>query len=150
MTVLDTDIVSSYLKPDSTMRAPKLHAFVTQLVQSEGLAISFVTQYELRRGFEELRLRGRGQRQLVAFEKLLDRTEVLGLDGGSGEGWNVAARLWAAGRARKPAVVVTDADLLIAATAEFHGRAFSTCEAQLAENLKAMGMRTSVLVVPQA
>jgi predicted nucleic acid-binding protein len=150
MTVLDTDIVSAYLKRDSATRLPALHHFVTQIVQSEGLAISFVTQFELRRGFEELRLRGRGRRLLVAFEKLLDRAEVLGLDGGSGEGWNVAARLWAAGRARKPAVVVTDADLLIAATAEFHGRAFATCEAQLAENPKAMGLRSSVQVVPQA
>jgi predicted nucleic acid-binding protein len=147
MTVLDTDLVSAFLRPDARERYPRLTEFVTDLVHTEGLSIAFVTQYELRRGFEELLRRGQGHRLLVRYEKLLARVEVLGLDAGAGDGWNRAASLWAEGRTRRPSIVFKDADLLIAATAEFHGRSFATCEARLAENLRAIGFSSPVVIV---
>jgi len=77
--------------------------------------------------------------------KFLDHCEILGLDGGGG--WDHAAKLWARGRALKPSVVFTDADLLIAATASFHRHHFATSEAKLVKNLAAIGL-TDVSLVP--
>lgn len=148
MTVLDTDLISAFLKPDADERYPRLLEFVTELLGAEGLSIAYVTQFELRRGFEELRRKGQGLRLMVRYEKLLARCEVLGLDGESGAGWDLAARLWADGRAKKPAICFKDADLLIAATAAYHGQAFATCEGRLIENLQAVGYPSPTVVVP--
>lgn len=126
--VVDTNIVSAFLRPDAEKRTPKLCAFVAAQTVAEGLAVSYVTQFELRRGMEELLLRGKGRRKAVVFEKFIDRVLVLGLDAASGEGWNLAAQLWAEGRTRKPARVFTDADLLNAATAAFHRHEFATSD----------------------
>jgi predicted nucleic acid-binding protein len=115
---------------------------------ADGLAVSFVTQFELRRGIEELVRRGEGRRKLVAFEKFIERVQTLGLDGSSGEGWDVASRLWAEARTVKPAVVFTEADLLIAATAAFHGHELVTAEVGLAENLKKVSFPVGVRLVP--
>lgn len=112
------------------------------------MAISHVTQFELRRGIEELVRRGEGRRKLVSFEKFMERAQVLGLDAGSGEGWNLAARLWAGGRSQKPARVFADADLLIAATAAFHGHEFATSEVGLAEGLMQLAFPVAVHLVP--
>ena len=150
MTLLDTNLVSAFLHPDAAMRSPEEYAFVSALVAGDGFAISYVTVFELRRGVEELRRRGEGRRKIVALEKFLDRVEVLGLDGAAGSGWTLAARLWADGRAKQPAIVFTDADLLIAATAANHGRPFVTSEARLADNLQRIGFPVEVHVVPAA
>lgn len=136
MTLVDTNLISRYLRPEAKTKYRREHEFVDELVENGSLSISFVTQFELRRGVEELVLKGQGRRRLVDLEKFLDRVEVLGLDVGNGMGWNVAAQLWAKARQQRPAVVFTDADLLIAVTAALHGRAFATSEARLAENLR--------------
>ena len=65
--------------------------------------------------------------------RIWGQVQDLGQDEGAvGEGWNLAARLWAEGRAQAPARVFTDADLF-AATAAFHGHEFATCEVGLVE-----------------
>jgi len=74
--------------------------------------------------------------------------EVLGLDAAGGEGWNVAARLWAQGRSQKAARVFYDADLLIAATAAFHGHEFATSQVGLAEGLRQLAFPVAVHLVP--
>ena len=147
MTLLDTNLVSDFLHPDAAKRFPGQYAFVCDLIAGDGFAISYVTQFELRRGAEELVRRGQGRRKLVALDKFLDQVEVLGLDGAGGAGWTFAARLWADGRAHRPAIVMTDADLLIAATAAIHGRPFATSEARLAANLREIGFPVDVRVV---
>ena len=73
---------------------------------------------------------------------------MLGLDDARGAGWNLAATMWAEYRARKPAVVIEDADLLIAATALFHDRTLVTTDARLAENLKAIAFAGTVTLLP--
>jgi predicted nucleic acid-binding protein len=146
--LLDTNIVSAFLRRDARKRTPKLFEFVAALLSADGLAISYVTQFELRRGMEQLVRRGEGRRKLVDFEKFLERVQVLGLDGALGEGWNLAARLWAEGRAQKPALVVTDADLLMATTAAFHGHELATADAGLAEGLRRLAFPVGVTLVP--
>jgi predicted nucleic acid-binding protein len=134
--LLDTNVVSAFLRG----RAPKVDDFVTNLLTTQNLTVAFVTQFELRRGIEDLVLRGQGRRRKVALLKFLDRCEVLGLDAGSGAGWNHAAELWARARVHKPSIVFTDADLLIAATASFHKQTLVTSEAGLVANLEAVGV----------
>jgi len=78
----------------------------------------------------------------------MERVDVLGLDAAFGEGWNFAARLWAEGRSKSPARVFTDADLLIAPTAAFHGHEFATCEIGLVEGLRQLTFPVAVRLVP--
>jgi len=144
--LLDTSIVSAFIRPDGLSRTPKVYAFVAQQLAAEGLAIAFVTQFELRRGIEELARRGEGRRKLVSFEKFMDRVQVLGLDGAAGEGWNLAAQLWAEGRSKGR--VFADADLFIAATAAFHGQELATSDAGLAEGLVQLSFPVPVRLVP--
>jgi predicted nucleic acid-binding protein len=146
--ILDTNIVSLFLRRDAQKNDPKLFAFVTTLFSAEGLAISYVTQFELRRGIDVLAHRGEGRRKLVAFEKFMERIQVLGLDGASGAGWNLAARLWAEGRSKKPALVFADGDLLIAATAAFHGHELATADVALADGLSRISFPVAVRLVP--
>lgn len=90
--------------------------------------------------------RGQGRRKLVNYEKFIERVQVLGLDAAVGEGWNLAARLWAEGRSKGRAF--TDADLLIAATAAFHGHEFATSEVGLVEGLAQLSLPVPVRLVP--
>jgi predicted nucleic acid-binding protein len=150
MSLVDTNVVSMFLHREVETRYPKLHQVVWDLILGEGLAISFVTLFELRRGIEDLIRRGQGRRKLVRLEKFLLSVEVLGLDSAGGGGWNLAARFWADARAQKPAIVFSDADLLIAATAAFHGREFLTCEPGLADGLDRIGFPTGVRVLERA
>lgn len=137
--LLDTNVVSAFLKPRASKRFPAIDRFVREVLEQGNLGISFVTQFELRRGLEELGLQGKGQRQLINLLKFLERCDVLGLDTAGGAGWNHAAALWAKLRNHKPSIVLEDADLLIAATAGFHKRTLVTSEKQLVENLRAVG-----------
>lgn len=143
--LLDTNIVSAFIRPEAQRRTPKVFEFVAKQLATEGLAIAFVTQFELRRGIEVLVRRGEGRRKLVNFEKFVERVQVLGLDGAMGEGWNFAARLWAEGRSKGR--VFTDADLLIAATAAFHGQEFATSEVGLVESLAQLAFPVFVRLV---
>jgi predicted nucleic acid-binding protein len=147
MTLVDTNLISRYLRPEAETRFRREHEFVDELIEHGSLAISYVTQFELRRGVEELVLRGQGRRRLVDLEKFLDRVEVLGLDVGNGTGWNLAAQLWAKARQHRPAIVFTEADLLIAATAALHGRAFATSEARLVDNLRRIEFSVETQVI---
>ena len=150
MTVLDTSIASSFLHPQAALRFPKLVAFVNETVRASGLFISVVTQYELRRGVEALVLKGQGRRMSVAVERFLDAAYVLGLDDRAGEGWNVAASLWAQAHILKPSLVLGEADLLIAATAAVHGRPLATTDGKLGEALAKIAFPVPVQLVPLA
>jgi len=57
--LLDTNVVSAFPKPDAEKRSPSLFAFVTEAIVVQSLTISSVTEFELRRGVEELVLRGK-------------------------------------------------------------------------------------------
>jgi predicted nucleic acid-binding protein len=146
--LLDTNIVSAFIRRDAQTRTPKVYELVATQLTAQGLAVAFVTQFELRRGIEELVRRGGGRRVLVNFEKLMERVQVLGLDEAMGEGWNVAARLWAEGRSTTPALKFKDADLLIAATAAFHGHEFATSDVGLANGLARLAFPVRVQLVP--
>jgi len=145
--LLDTNIVSLFLGSDAQKRTPKLFQFVAAQLSAEGLAISHLTQFELRRGIEELVRRGQGRRKLVSFEKFMERVEVLGLMEAAARA-GISPRLWAGGRSEKPARVFADADLLIAATAAFHGHEFATSDVGLAEGLRQLAFPVAVHLVP--
>lgn len=140
--LLDTNIVSKFLAPDAMQRTPKLVELVNAHVATGDLAVAYVTRFELLRGLEELLRRGQGRRRLVAFEKFMDGVQVLGLDG---DGWNLAAGLWAEGRAKGR--VFSDADLLIATTAAFHRLDFATNEKGLVEGLRVLTLPIAVHLV---
>lgn len=72
---------------------------------------------------------------------------MLGLDGVGGAGWDYAAELWAKLKNHQPSIVLTDADLLIAATAGFHRRTLVTAEKNLVENLKAVDFDDARLLI---
>jgi predicted nucleic acid-binding protein len=146
--LLDTNIVSAFIRHDAQTRTPKLFEFVAGHLSADGLAISYVSQFELRRGIELLVRNAEGRRKLVNFEKFMERVHVLGLDAPFGEGWNLAARLWADGRAQRPARVFSDADLLIAATAAFHHHEFATSEVGLVEGLRLLAFPVAVRLLP--
>jgi hypothetical protein len=60
MSLVDSNVVSRFLHRDAEKRYPKLSELVWELILVDGLAISFVTQFELRRGVEDLVRRGQG------------------------------------------------------------------------------------------
>ena len=45
--LLDTNIVSALLRGDGQKQAPELFEFIATVLSAEGLAISYVTQFEL-------------------------------------------------------------------------------------------------------
>src|SRR4051794_525774 len=99
MSLLDTNVVSIFLSADAPHRYPKLYGTVERLRQTGGIAISFVTLFELRRGFEKLMRQGdnrrrEGRKKLIALEKFIEQVDVLGLDEDGGEGWTRAAEYW--------------------------------------------------------
>ncbi|MCA9575397.1 MAG: PIN domain-containing protein [Myxococcales bacterium] len=130
--ILDTNLISAYLRRSNA--EDERRAFVERCLLDGTAAISMVTKYELERGLLKTLYGGDDQarrgarRRLVELKKFLDSLPVFGLDGRMGEGWELAARLWAAGRACKPSVAFEEADLLIAATAALHGQTLATAE----------------------
>jgi predicted nucleic acid-binding protein len=150
MTLLDTSLASKFIDPRADERFPKLVAFVDETVRTSGLVVSVITQYELRRGVEALTMQGKGRKKRVAVERFLDAAYVLGLDDDGGAGWNLAASLWARAHVLKPSLTFGEGDLLIAATAAFHGRALATTDARLGEALARVSFPVEVHVVPLA
>ena len=144
--LLDTNVVSEFLRTGAAARFPKLEQFVRDALEREDLKLSYLTQFELLRlGFKQ-QLQQQGRRKLVALHKFIDRCNILGLDVGGGAGWNHAAELWAKAQMHKPSIVFSEADLLIAATASFHREALLTFDTGLVENLKAIGFENVTLV----
>lgn len=146
--LFDTNVVSDYLRPEAAKRFPATEAFVRTALETDNLKIAFATQFELLRLRIKDTLVKKGRRKLVELRKFLDRCEVLGLDLGGGTGWTLAAELWARGRAQKQAILFSDGDLLIAATASLHSETLVTFDAKLAKNLEAIGY-TDVLLLPR-
>jgi predicted nucleic acid-binding protein len=147
--LLDTNVASDFIHRDARIRSPVLHAFVDAVRVQEGLAVSMVTRYEMRRGFQKLvGQAGRereGRRKLVVVEKFLGSVDVLGLDPGGGAGWDVAANLWAAAANLKPARALGEADLMVAATAVLHSRTLVSRDKPAAETLKLLGVPVELI-----
>lgn len=84
------------------------------------------------------------------MEQLIRSADVLGL-GAAGLGpWSVASELYAVGQLSKPAIVLSDGDLLIAATATHHGRTLVTADMNLARSLAAIGWGLAVDLLERA
>ena len=144
--LLDTCVVSEFLRSGVAARFPKLEQLVREAIQAEDLKIAFITQFELLRLGIRQEMQQQGARKLVALHKFLDRCSALGLDDGAGAGWNHAAAIWAKASLYKPSIVFSDADLLIASTASFHDETLITLDVGFAQNLQAIGFEHVTLV----
>ncbi|HJX66972.1 MAG TPA: type II toxin-antitoxin system VapC family toxin [Polyangia bacterium] len=137
--LVDTSVVSWYLEREARTRHPTLVSWLDDLIPREGLCISAVTLYDLRRGVEGLLREGQGARKAARVENLLRETTILGLDERGFAGWRLAADLWANCKHHQPSVVLSEGDLLIAATALMHDRQLVTVDVNLQARLKAIG-----------
>jgi predicted nucleic acid-binding protein len=148
--LLDTCLVSHYLSPNARIRYPALVGRVESVISAQGVCLSTVTLYELRRGILELLGRGEGQRKERRLKLFLREATLLGLDGDGAHGWEVAARLYAQCKRTQPALNMSDGDLLIVATAVTHRRALLTSDARLAEQVGRLQLTEAIDVVPLA
>lgn len=140
--VLDTCVISHFLRPLAATQTPRLHARVLELVTSESPALAAVTLYEVHAGLRELLERGEGLRKFAAWRLFCSTAEVLGLDGADWKGWTDAADLRA--RCRRSGLHISEGDLLIAATAHYHHRTLVTADRGLRDNLAKIGFELPV------
>ena len=145
--LVDTNVFSIFLRREAPTEYPRLVSWFADLLRAGKLAISAVSLYELRRGIKAELLQGRARRKAARLELVLRTVSVLGLDGAGFAAWNIAANIWAEGKGRVPAVVVADADLLIFATAQAHGRVLATTDARLVERLRDLGQSAGARLV---
>jgi predicted nucleic acid-binding protein len=82
--LLDTNVVSEFLRSGAAARVPKLDQLVRDALAAEDPKIAFITQFELLRLGLKQELQQQGRRKLVALRKFLDRCSALGLDDGAG------------------------------------------------------------------
>lgn len=150
--LFDTCTIGRYLDARAPERWPGLVARVSSAIAGAGgLYISAVTAFEIRRGLKKLELRGKGRRKCIRAELFLrgDAT-ILELSDRGGVPWRVAARMYAEAACHKPAITLSDGDLLIAATAIAHDRVLVTVDGPLHKNLKKLGYGDAVLALPLA
>jgi predicted nucleic acid-binding protein len=102
--LVDTSVVSWYLDRHARARHPSLVNWLDDLIPREGLCISAVSLYELKRGVERPLRHGRGSRKAARIEMLLREATILGLDERGFAGWRVAAVLWPTANTTSPAL----------------------------------------------
>jgi predicted nucleic acid-binding protein len=112
--LLDTDILNEVLKQRN---AHVVRHAANYLAQHGRFAVSSMTRYEVLRGLKEKQ----AVAQLANFQVFCQHTLVLRVTDSI---FDQAADLWAHGRAQ--GLAPKDADLVIAATALYHGRALVT------------------------
>jgi predicted nucleic acid-binding protein len=133
-------VVSWYLDRDARTRYPGLVQWLEHEIRRDGLHISSVTIYELKRGVAELLLRGEGTRKAARIERIVREAAVHGLDANDNLGWKVAADIWA--KARASGEALSEGDLLITATAIAHGRSLVTVDDKLRTQLTRLSMNS--------
>jgi predicted nucleic acid-binding protein len=130
-------VVLHYLNSKELERWPGLIEAVESVITADGgMNISAVTAFEIRRGFEELKRRGRGQRKAIGAELLLRRATIHELDDAV---WRIGVDLYAAGKVHTSPITLSDADLLISATAIAKDRILLTTDEKLCRILQALG-----------
>lgn len=149
--LFDTCAVQRYLDARAQQGAPGIRARVEEaMAASGGLYISAVTAFEIRRGLEVLAREGKGRRKRRLAELFLRDAVILELGDRGGAAWRVGIRLYADGQLHKPAITLSDGDLLIAATAIAHERILVTADRRLYENLARLGYGESAELLPLA
>jgi len=142
--LLDTSLVSHYLAPDAPARLPHLVTRVDDCIRSHGLCLSIITTFEIGRGLELLRLRGRGSTKISRFTRFLSEAAAFPLDG---RVLQLGCDLWARGRIKRPAITLSDGDLLIAATAIAHEHKLLTTDVPLGDRLMELELGDHVEVI---
>lgn len=138
--LFDTCVVEQYLHPRAPQKWPGMLTRVERAIdEAGGMYISAVTAFEIRRHLEVLARTGQGRSKIRKTELFLREAMILEPGERGGASWRVAARLYADGKLHRPAIPLSNGDLLIAATAIAHARVLVTTDRLLCENLQALG-----------
>lgn len=149
--LFDTCIIGRYLDARAAERWPGLVPRVSSAIaEAGGLYISAITAFEIRRGLKVLELRGQGRSKRRKAELFLRSATILETSARGGAPWRAAARMYAEAACHKPAIKLSDGDLLIAATAVAHARVLVTVDGPLHENLHKLGYGGLVRALPLA
>ena len=149
--LFDTCAIQQYLDAKAQQKSSDFRSLVDAAVAaSGGLYISEITAFEIRRGLAVLARKGEGRRKIRMAELFLRNAIILELGDRGGAAWRVGIRLYADGKVHKPAITLSDADLLIAATAIAHERILVTADRGLYENLERLGHRQWAVLLASA
>lgn len=95
--------------------------------------ISDMTAFELRRGVAKLNRRGEGKQKKLEVEEMISKLQSLPLNEPVFE---ASTELWVEGQMRKPAILISDADLFVAGTAAAQKMLLVTTDQRLADRLQ--------------
>lgn len=137
--LFDTCAVSYVV--NAPQRHPRLAERLDRAQGQERAYISELSVFELRRGVAKLKRRGEGKRKAAEVERTVSRMKRLPLDETV---FLKSVELWLEGQAKKPAVVVADPDLFIAATAAAGSMVLVTTDKRLADRLHDLRPELSV------
>lgn len=136
--LLDTSTVSHYLQSGAPERTPVLVRRMKELLARERPAIAAISYFEFQAGIRKLLARKEGFRKSIALQLFYSQVDIVGLDAGNWQGWNVAADLKVATQMR--GLTMSDSDLLIAATAHYSARELFTSDKTLAGHARLAGI----------
>lgn len=148
--MLDTSTLSAYIGSRAREKTPLLVKRVEEIIATDGARISIVTMYEIDRGLRKLDLQGQGRVKRRVLTMILAGTTVYGLDEPAARGWDIAADLHARAAVRSPALTISEADLLIIATAVAHGLMIVTSDVAMAEHARTLGLGAQVELIAVA
>lgn len=138
--LFDTCVVQQYLDPRTEQKWPGLRARIEHAItEAGGVYLSAITAFEIRRYLEVLARTGQGRSKIRKTELFLREAVIFEPGDRGGASWRAAARLYADGQLHQPAILLSDGDLLIAATAIAHERILVTTDLKLYKNLQALG-----------
>lgn len=142
--LIDTSALQHFLHPQAKQKWPLLVARIAEIIEGDGtLNLCAMTAFEIRRGLRVLALRGEGRDKQLRAELLLRRSLILGL----GAAWTGATDIFASGAMHKPAIKLSDGDLLIAACAFAQGYTLVTSDKRLGKNLALLGYERHVEIL---
>ena len=143
--LLDTSVVSLYT---ASRPAPSLAARVDEVLGSGDAAICSITVFEVERGLRKLELGGQNcRRKRAIFQRFAAAVGLVPVDDPQLSVWLQAADLHARAAVRKPAIVLSDADLLLVTVAMVHGMVFLTADAKLVANCESLGLGAHVELI---
>lgn len=150
--LLDTNLISNFFfKPRAKERFPQQVAWVEERIREEKqLALSTFTLYEIERWFRRDHEGPALRKKLLELELLKHRITVLPLDARGRLIWKMAASFWAKAKRHKPALAISDADLLIFSTAMSQGYVLATTDQKLVKSLEKLDLGEHVELLPLA
>lgn len=135
--LLDTSTISRWMK---RQLSPAAATRVDAAIDEHGLLIASITFYEIERGIRALERNQAGSHRRAAWQVALAEAQVIKLEEPDLRPLLIAADLHSLGAVQKPALVVSEGDLLIVATAVAHGLTLLTSDQKLVSLCAALGV----------